>query len=157
MESNYDEYIKVYKDYKKFEEDKRLVWSRYYFDDYSFYRRVDFVLTLIQSYIKKEFTVEVKFWEENSKIIHFFKQIQNSYIVMQEYKNGEEPGIIIIDDNNLDVKFFEQLLQRHYNHDLAYEPALSVKILLFVNSDKKLTVFDLYDDRGFIISHYFYN
>lgn len=157
MRTNYDKYIKVYKGYKKFEEDKKLVWSRYYFDDYSFSRRVGFVLALIQNYIKKEFTLEVKFWEENSKIIDFFKEMQNSYAVVQEYKNGEEPGIIVIDDKNLDIKFFEQLLQRHYNHDLAYEPALSVKLLLFVNSDENLTVFDLYDDRGFIINHYYYN
>lgn len=157
MKTNYDKYLEVYKDYKKFEEDKRLVWSRYYFDDYCFSRRVGFVLALIQNYVKNEFTVEVKFWEENNKIIDFFKKIQNSYTVVQEYNNGEEPGIIVIDDNNLDIKFFEQLLQRHYNHDLAYEPALSVKLLLFVNSDENLTVFDLYDDRGFIINHYYYN
>lgn len=81
-----------------------------------------FVLAQIQNYVKKEFTMEVKFWEKNDKTIDFFKQMQNSYTVVQEYKNGEESGIIVVEDNNLDIKFFEQLLQRHYNHDLAYEP-----------------------------------
>jgi hypothetical protein len=155
METKYKKYSKIFKRYKEYEKRKKIVWSRYYLDEYDFSRRVDFILNLIQSHVQKEFVVEIKYWEDNYKMAIFLEQSKNSYSIIKEYKNGQKPGIIVINDNNMDMRFFENLLSNHYNFELACEPALSIKVLLFINYDDYLMIFDFYDDRGFIISYYF--
>jgi hypothetical protein len=157
MTTKYNKYIEIYRNYKKFEENEKLVWSRFYLEDYAFDKRKYFVLALIENCVKNEFVIEVQFWEENQKMVEFFKQLKNSYSIIKEYNNKQSPGIIVIDDYCLDIHFFEQLLQSHYNYELASEPALSVKILLFINQKDHLRVFDFYDDRGFTISYYYYD
>ena len=155
METKYQKYLKIFKNRKKFEKKGKIIWSRYYLDDYDFSKRVDFVLSLIHNHVQKEFISEIQYWEDNHKMVNFFEQSKNSYSIIKEYKNGQKPGIIVIDDNQMDMNFFKNLLLNHYNFELAYEPALSIKILLFVNYDDYLMAFDLYDDRGFIINYYF--
>lgn len=151
----YNNYIAAYKNYKKFEEEGKLIWCRYYLDDYQFNQRVDFVLELIRNYVKEEFVMEVQFWEKNELISDFFKNIKNSCSIIKKYRNKQDPGVIISEDYCLDMDFFQQLLQNHYNYELAYEPSLSVKILLFIDKKDYLMVFDFYDDRGFIINYYY--
>jgi hypothetical protein len=156
MNTKYSKYIKIFKSHKKFEKSKKLVWSRYYFDDYEFNKRVRFVLSLVKNYLKDGFVMEIKFWEENDKMLELFAETKNSYKMIRGYEKAEEPGIMTVDDLFLDLIFFEKLLQWHYNYEVAKEPALSIKVLLFFEDEEKLTIFDFYDDRGFIINYYYY-
>ena len=156
METKYQKYLAIFRSYKKFEKRNKLIWSRYYLDDYDFSKRIDFVSSIVQNHVQKEFIVEIQYWEDNQKMVNFFQQLKNSYSIIKEYKNGQTPGIIVISDNQLDMHFFKNLLSNHYNYELAYKPSLSIKLLLFINYDDYLMIFDFYDDRGFIINYYYF-
>jgi hypothetical protein len=156
MKTEYYKYLKIYKNHKISTDKKRFIWSRYYLDDYEFTKRIDFVLNQIKNHAQREFICEIKYWEDNNKMENFLQQLKTPYSIVKEYKNGKKCGIIVINDKKLDIHFFKNLLINHYNYELAYEPALSVKIMLFINYEDYLMAFDFYDDRGFIINYYFY-
>lgn len=155
MKNNYNEFIKIYHNRVKYETEKKFIWNRYYLDNYLLNKRVDFVEKLIKDSVKGEFLLEIRFWDDTKRILDFFKNLKNENYLLEEYKGGEKPGIIIVDDKGLDVTFFRDLLQCHYNYEQAEDPSLNVKILLFINSDIDLKVYDFYDDRGFIVNYYY--
>ncbi len=157
MNFNYENCVQIFKDYKKYEKQESLVWCRYYLDDYKFENRVRFVLNMIKPHVNGNFIMEVKFWDKNTIIKDFFHESTNKYYIQREYRSNKTPGLVIMEDNNLNLKFFEKLLINHYNYEKALDPALNVKILLFVNYNNFLLVFDFYDDRGFIVNYYYHN
>ena len=155
MKNNYSEFIEIYHSRVKYEAENKFVWNRYYLDNYLFNKRVDFVKKLIKDSVKGEFLLEIRFWDDTKMILDFFKNLKNKNYLLEEYKGGEKPGIIIVDDRDLDVTFFSDLLQCHFNYEQAEDPSLNIKILLFTNSDINLKVYDFYDDRGFIVNYYY--
>lgn len=154
MEKSYNEIISIYNNRTNYESDNKFIWNRYFLDNYSLNRRVDFVSELIKDSVRNGFLVEVKFWDSTEKVLDFFKNLKNKSYVLKEYKDGQEPGIIIVEDKELDIEFFSDLLQRHYNYEHAEDPSLNIQILLFIERGTDLIVYDFYDDRGFIVNYY---
>ncbi len=154
MEKKYSELIEIYHNRAKYEAEDRFIWNRYYLDNYSFNKRVEFVTDLIKKDVKEDFLLEIKFWDNTELVLDFFKKLKNKNYFLEDYKGGEKPGIIIVDDKNLEIEFFTELLQCHYNYELAEEPSLNIKILLFINKKTDIIVYDFYDDRGFIVNYY---
>lgn len=153
----YKTLLRIYKDTKRFRKKGRFVWCRYYLDDYDFNKRIKFITSLLQDFTEKRFTIELKFWEETDKIKKFFDEFAKRYIIVKQYGNGRKPGILVYNGNALDMFFFSTLLKNHYNYEHAIEPALSMKLLMFIEDDDRITIFDFYDDRGFIINYYYLN
>ncbi|MGS4345509.1 hypothetical protein ACKUSY_07935 [Myroides odoratus] len=155
MKDNYHSFLEIYYNRKKHELDDKFIWSRYYLDDYSFDKRVGFVTEFVKDDLKKEFLLEIKFWENTQTVVNLLKEVQEESYIVEEYKGGEAPGILVIQDCNLNKVFFTQLVQFHYNFELAKSPSLNIKLLLFIDTVSYLKVYDFYDDRGFLVNFYF--
>lgn len=155
MKNKYYKFLDIYNNRKKYELEKKFIWSRFYFDNFSFDKRVNFVIEMIKESLKEEFILEIKFWDNNILTLDFFKNLTNRNSILEEYKGEESPGIIIVYGRNLELSFFIELLQSHYNYELAEDPSLNIKVLLFIDTTKCLKIYDFYDDRGFIVNFYF--
>lgn len=155
MFKEYIKYKKIYESRDTHRKKKRNVWARYYLDEFKFESRVDFFLRFLDKLLNNNFILEIKYWDNNDYLLLLLNEFNKTYKVLREYSGDQVPGVIIIDEKKLDFKFFKSFLQSHFNHDLALEPSINIQLLLFFKDNEKLNILNFYDDRGFIVNHYF--
>jgi hypothetical protein len=150
---NFDFYLKKILQFKKC---KNIASGRIDIENIKPSEKVEMVIFLISSYkTAKALTYKILFWEEDKKIEDFFKfSFPNKrYKKTISYKNGKKAGVIYVEDIKIDFLFLEELLNNHFNFELAKEPSQNIRIQLIINFEYFNILFDIYDDRGLNIFH----
>ncbi len=114
-------------------------------------KKIDFIIYLLLSIKSTEsITYKILFWEKVISLQNLIKSYDyKKYILETPYEGGKMPGIIFIDVNFLDKLFLKELLTNHFNFEMAKDPSLNLRIQICVNQKDYITLFDIYDDRGF--------
>ena len=93
----------------------------------------------------------IQYWEDDNKIVRILNRhkIEN-YRIIREYKNGQTPGYINIDNNAINSKFLKELLNRHYGNDFSAKNAIDIVAYVVIDTGRdEIVAFHLYDDRGY--------
>ncbi len=150
----YNEFLKTYKSYKKYEKNDRFLYCRYYLEKYKFNLRIGFISKLLLNEDYDNYVIELKFWENDEFILSKMKDYNYNCTLVRTYKNGQTPGILAVEGKKVDLTNLGAILLNHFNYELAEKPALNIGIILYLESADFLKVYDFYDDRGFTISYY---
>lgn len=119
--------------------------------------KLDFVFHFFKSFKDiSTLTYKILFWEKDNIIESLLEFSKGKIIKTISYKMEEYPGIIFIDDENLDKIFLEKLLINHFNYEMAENPSLNMRVQICINHKDYITLLDIYDDRGFDV-YYFDN
>jgi len=115
--------------------------------------KIEFITHLLLSFKSVSgLTYKILFWEKDNVVQNVIEQNNEKVIdIVTSYKDGEIPGVIFIDEGILDITFLSALLTNHFNHEMAKEPSLNLRVQICVNHEDYITLFDIYDDRGFDI------
>lgn len=100
----------------------------------------------------KRARIIIQYWEDDNKMAKILKRHNIVYRVTREYKNGATPGLIDITISNEQInrKFFKELLSRHYGHDFSANNAIDIIQFVIIDAGgDEIIAFHLYDDRGF--------
>ena len=67
------------------------------------------------------------------------------------YNGKSTPGLIDIyfEKGDFNNDFFRDILTKHYGYELAKNDMLSVCLFYAIETETEITLFHLYDDRGF--------
>ena len=152
---NFDSRLKKIIDSKK---GKNLVKGRFDLESIDFTKRSSFIVNLILSLMEKAaITYKILYWENTTEIKKIFNNnlYRKKYRMSLEYKDGETPGVIFIDQRKLNKMFLKSLLDIHFNYEMAIDPSLNMRVQICINQKEIITVLDIYDDRGFDI-YYLY-
>jgi hypothetical protein len=132
---------------------KDVVKGRFDIEQIEFDAKLDFIFHLLLSdRFAENFTYKILFWEEISAIQRLIDNYKvKTYNVAKLYENGEQPGVIFIDDEKLYEAFLRELLTNHFNYELAKEPRMNLRVQVCISHKDYTTLLDIYDDRGFDI------
>jgi len=144
----------IYENHDTFKNNQKVVQARYYLDDLDFKIRVDFVLGFLKTFNHKRYLFEIQYWDNNDYLFYILNSYNSNYKILENYTGDESPGLILLDEENLNIRFLKELFQSHYNHDFAIEPSVNIQLYLFLKDKNKLSVIEFYDDRGFLVNHY---
>lgn len=130
---------------------ENIIWGRYDIESVGIEEKNNFIIKLISGQIIGV-TYKILFWDNDEIIQNFINtNYKGNYSILTNYANGEEPGILYIDDIDLNNFFFDKLLTNHFNYELAKDPSLNIRIQICINYINHIKLLDIYDDRGFDI------
>lgn len=137
--------------------DKKVIQVRYDIEDINVTKKGGFVENTIKSFgLITSITYKILFWEKEEVIQTFIQSNKNKdFKISVKYKNGKKPGVIFIEEETLDKSFLEALLLNHFNHEMAEDPSMNIRVQLGVNYKNGIRLLDIYDDRGFYM--YYWN
>jgi hypothetical protein len=135
----------------KIKQGKNILKGRFDIESSQLVKKIDFIIYLLTSIkLIKGLTYKILFWEEVTPLQNLIECYRDKkYIMTKPYKNRKLPGVIFIDDKILDELFLKELLTNHFNYEMAKDPSLNLRIQICVNQKDYITLFDIYDDRGF--------
>jgi hypothetical protein len=145
------------KNFKEVLENKKgqnFIYGRYDLESVRFELKSIFIIQFLFSLKSLEsLTYKILFWEKEERIKSFFlSDFKNKkYEITTSYMNGQNPGILYIDDRLLDKAFLKALLDNHFNYEMAVEPSLNMRVQICINQEDFNILMDIYDDRGFDI------
>lgn len=144
------------KNFEKLLEAKKgenVVKGRFDIEPISLKGKIDFVTHLLLSFKSVLcITYKILFWEKDSVLQNLIESNKEKiFDIVTSYKNGEMPGILFIDEKNLDEAFLSTLLINHFNYEMVKDPSLNIRVQICVNQEGYITLLDIYDDRGFDI------
>ncbi len=109
--------IGILKNCLKIRRGKNIAKGRFDLESIKLKAKAEVIILLISS-LKSiiGITYKVLFWEEDTKIEDFFKLnfSNKKYEKASSYKNGKEPGIVFIDDEIIDIDFFEVTIKQSF-------------------------------------------
>ena len=149
---NSENFDKELKEIIDSENGKKVGGARCSIDDIHISKKSKFVINFIQSLSSiSGVTFKVLFWETQEVIESFFRETfpNKSYKMAISYGGGQEPGVFFVDDNTPDTIFIKELLDHHFNFELAADPALNLRVFIAINQDNLTWLLEIYDDRGF--------
>jgi hypothetical protein len=144
------------KSFQKLLETKKgenVVKGRFDIEPIGLAQKINFMTRLLLSFKSvSSLTYKVLFWEKDSTVQNFMVP-KNGRIseIITSYKNGEMPGVLFVDEEIIDEAFVHTLLINHFNHEIANDPSLNIRVQICVNHEVYVTLLDIYDDRGFDI------
>ncbi|CZE46579.1 hypothetical protein [Campylobacter geochelonis] len=147
--NNFDKvFEKMLKDKKK----RGVANARIDFENISINDKIKLILFLIFNGNGVENIIyKILFWENDTEIKNYIetKIPKENFKKIKPYKKGAEPGVIFIEQNEINTDFLKSILLRHFNFELAKEPLLNIRVLLFVKMKNQFSILlDIYDDRG---------
>lgn len=132
---------------------KNIVKGRFDIEPIGLNKKIEFITRLLFSFKSVlSLTYKILFWEKDSvvqKLVKSNKEKTCQFVT--SYKNGELPGVLFIDERTIDEAFLNKLLINHFNNEMAKNPSLNMRVQICVNHEEYITLFDIYDDRGFDI------
>ncbi|WP_259014676.1 hypothetical protein [Emticicia fluvialis] len=132
---------------------KNIITGRFDIENIELKKKAGFIIKFILS-IKciKTVTYKILYWENDEVLKEFFNNSSNNnFNISISYNYGKIPGVIFVEDTDIDEFFLKLLLENHFNYEMAKEPALNLRIQVCINQEEFITVLDIYDDRGFDI------
>ena len=152
--NNFD---KIFKELLKNKKKKGVASARIGFESICVDDKIKLILFLISDGVNIENVLyKVLFWEDDTKIENYINKNfpKEKFTKIKPYKNQAEAGVFFIEENEINIKFLKSILLRHFNFELAKNPALNMRVFLFVKIKNKFSILlDIYDDRGCYI-HY---
>lgn len=132
---------------------ENIVKGRFDIEPIGLKEKIDFITHLLFSFKSvSSLTYKILFWENDKVIQEFIESNQKKiFDIVTSYKNGEMPGALFIDERTIDEAFLRVLLINHFNHEMAKDPSLNIRVQICVNHEEYITLLDIYDDRGFDI------
>ncbi|WP_310557032.1 hypothetical protein [Flavobacterium sp.] len=147
-----ENFDKSFKKLLQLKKGKNIVNGRFDLEPIKLEAKLDFIIhLLLSSNLIESLTYKILFWEETNKVESLIKSYKKKYSTIISYNNGKLPGIIFINEDVLDVLFLKELLINHFNHEMAKNPSLSLRVQICINKEDYITLIDIYDDRGFDI------
>jgi hypothetical protein len=132
---------------------RNVVKGRFDIEPIELEAKLDFIIHMLLS--TKSFvslTYKILFWEEGTRVQSLMKSYKGkTYSTVSSYKNKEQPGVIFIEEKIIDELFIKELLINHFNYEMAKDPSLNLRVQICVDQEDYITLFDIYDDRGFDI------
>ena len=116
----------------------------------------DKILFIFEAFIKNKdvrgITYNLLYWEKDGLIKGFLdSKKKENYLIFRNYSGEAIPGEILLDQKEIEFSFFQSLLINHFNHELALEPSINLRVQICINYKNKYLLLDIYDDRGFDI------
>ncbi|WLD23771.1 hypothetical protein NU10_13860 [Flavobacterium dauae] len=147
--TNFDDQFKVLLENKK---GKNVITGRFDIESIGLINKIDFIIEFFSLNQIIGSTIKILFWEKDSFLINLMASMNvTNYWLATSYKNEEIPGTLYIDMSVFDESVFRQLLINHFNFEMAENPSLNMRVQICLTKEKKVTLLDIYDDRGFDI------
>ncbi|KAA5535581.1 hypothetical protein [Paenimyroides baculatum] len=147
--TNFDDQFKVLLENKKGE---NVITGRFDIESIGLIKKIDFIIEFFSLNQIIGSTIKILFWEKDSFLINLMTSMNvTNYWLATSYKNEEIPGTLYIDMSVFDESVFRQLLINHFNFEMAENPSLNIRVQISLTKEKKVTLLDIYDDRGFDI------
>lgn len=131
---------------------KNIAWAEYDQQWLPFNKKIDFALNRLKQIHFSRLKVILLFWEKYEVVQKTFKRNHIcNYLLIRDYKMGRRtPGMIEIHfDECFDEKLIRTLIKKHYGYELAKEDSLCIDLIFVFETDGAVTIYHLYDDRGF--------
>lgn len=137
----------------KVEKHNKTIIAKYDIEPVKQQEKIDFIEYIINSF-KPFFSITYKilFWEKSEIIQQFIdSNKEKTFLRLTNYKGGKDSGTVFVDDDYFDKTFFEALLINHFNFEMAEDPSMNIRVQICISSESKISIIDIYDDRGFNI------
>lgn len=129
-----------------------VVYGRLVFDELSLSNRINFLvdnITLTNGITG--IVYKLLFWEDDINIINSFKMFdiqERELHLHKSYINTDIPGEIFYNEDFINTKLLQGLINLHFNFEHAIEPSFNARLLICLNRKNGIILFDIYDDRG---------
>lgn len=147
--TNFDDQFRTLLENKKGD---KVITGRFDIEPVGLINKIDFIIQFFSLKLIMGLTIKILFWENDSLLKNLMASMNvTKYQLVNSYKNGENPGILYIDMNVLEESVIRQLLINHFNYEMAQDPSLNIRVQICLVEENKITLLDIYDDRGFYI------
>lgn len=148
---NFDsKFLKILKNKKG----RNVAKGRFDIENIEMSKKSDFIVAFLLSLkFIKGITYKILFWEKDDVLTELFKfNFSNKKSeISVSYRSGKLPGVLFVNDREVDELFLRLILENHFNYEMAKNPALNLRVQICINQEEFLTLLDIYDDRGFDI------
>jgi hypothetical protein len=130
---------------------RKAIEGQFNLEQISYKKRVDLICNTILSLNDKFKICRILFWEKDENIKTFLQRSfpEEKFIIYKSYENKKTPGICFIHTQKESNTLFRILLTNHFNYELAKEPALNIRVQIYIETIYTSFFLDIYDDRGF--------
>lgn len=130
---------------------RNIVRISYDLENLSYDKKREFVACKMKDLENCCVIYKILFWDDLSKI----KNILNGYnfqkiVIDRKYKGKITPGVLYLENDSLNIKFMNQIINLHFNFDVASKDKfIQMKLYIALSYNDTTRLFYFYDDRGF--------
>jgi hypothetical protein len=132
---------------------KNIVYSRYHLDNLTFNNRLSFLHNFVTNFLinYSKVNYKISYWEKDERVESVLKKISRNSVIelYRPYRGKIKSGIVFLSENILDVKFLNEIISVHFNHEQAKNPSLNMRLQISLECVEQIYFLDIYDDRGF--------